>query len=191
MHKCKCKTKDIILYINSLHTFFTFILKAKARDYGKGHYISVVVFGQSQCTVSAGQSEHTVLVGRRHRRPTIMYSIWKIMCFLNIKACQHQIHKIMILKKSDIQPSMVTRTQNLCSIVFYHLPIQVHTQQQWTHTRCIVGSHLCCGAGEQLGVRCLAQGHPCRGIEGGRERCTFTPPIYNSYRPEIWTFFEI
>ncbi len=32
-----------------------------------------------------------------------MYSIWKIMCFMNIKACQHillhQIHKIMIFKK--------------------------------------------------------------------------------------------
>ncbi len=116
------------------------------------------MFGQSQCTVSAGQSEHTVLVGRRHRGPTIMYSIWKIMCFLNIKACQHQIHKIMILKKSDIQPSMVTRTQNLCSIVFYHLPIQVHTHSS-EHTPGVVGSHLCCGAGEQLGVRCLAQGH--------------------------------
>ncbi len=32
-----------------------------------------------------------------HRGPTIIYSVWKIMCFLNIKACQHillhQIHK--------------------------------------------------------------------------------------------------
>ncbi len=35
--------------------------------------------------------------------------------------------------------------------------------------------------GEQLGVRCLAQGHLSRGIEGG-ERCTFTPPTYNSCR---------
>ncbi len=26
---------------------------------------------------------------------------------------------------------------------------------------------------KQLGVRCLAQGHLSRGIEGGRERCTF------------------
>ncbi len=36
--------------------------------------------------------------------------------------------------------------------------------------------------GEQLGVRCLAQGHLSRGIEGGRERCTFTPLIFNSCR---------
>ncbi len=46
----------------------------------------LLVFSQSQCTVSAGQSEHTVLVGRRgfvekplreaeHRGTTIMYSI--------------------------------------------------------------------------------------------------------------------
>ncbi len=40
-------------------------LKAEARDYGKGRYISNVVFGQSQCTGSVGQSEQTVLVGRR------------------------------------------------------------------------------------------------------------------------------
>ncbi len=56
----------------------------------------LAVFGQSQCTGSAGQSEQTVLIGRRdfvekrlreagHRGPTIMYSIWKIMCFLTLK----------------------------------------------------------------------------------------------------------
>ncbi len=37
-----------------------------------------------------------------------MYGIWKIMCFLNIKACQHillyQIHKIMIFKKASYDP---------------------------------------------------------------------------------------
>ncbi len=38
----------------------------------------------------------------------IMYSIWKRMCFLNIKACQHillhQIHQIMIFKKASYDP---------------------------------------------------------------------------------------
>ncbi len=36
-------------------------------DNGKGHYIPtwLVVFGQSQCTVSDGQSKQTVLVRRR------------------------------------------------------------------------------------------------------------------------------
>ncbi len=43
-----------------------------------------------------------------HRGPTIMYSIEKIMCFMNIKACLHillhQIHKIMISKKASYDP---------------------------------------------------------------------------------------
>ncbi len=109
------KPKDII---NCLYIFW----KAKARKYKKGalHFrLVLVVFGQSQCTVSAGQSEQTVLVRRRdfvekclreagHRETTIMYSIWKIMCFLNIKSCQHillhQIHKITIFKKASYDP---------------------------------------------------------------------------------------
>ncbi len=67
--------------------------------------------------------------------------------------------------------------------------LSAHTQQ-WTHTHRehtpgAVGSHLCCGTGEQLWVQFLAQGsHLSRGIEGGRERCTFTPPTYNS----CWTW---
>ncbi len=53
-----------------------------------------------------------------------------------------------------------------------HLPIQGAHTQQWTHTHrehtpWAVGSHLCCSAGEHLGVRCLAQGHLSRGIESG------------------------
>ncbi len=39
------------------------------------------------------------------------------------------------------------------------------THPKWTHTRA-VGSHVT-APGEQLGVRCLAQGHLSRGIEGG------------------------
>ncbi len=50
-----------------------------------------------------------------------MYSIWKLMCFLNIKACQHillhQIHKIMIFKKASYDPfNWIKDTQcNECS----------------------------------------------------------------------------
>ncbi len=58
--------------LRTLLTVFTFILKAKACDYGKEHYISdlrleivLVVVGQSQSTVPVGQSEQTALVGRR------------------------------------------------------------------------------------------------------------------------------
>ncbi len=79
-----------------------------------------MVFGQSQCTVPVGQSEQTALVGRRdfveneaferggHRGPTIMYSICKIMCFLNIKDvnifCYTKYTKIMIFKKASYDP---------------------------------------------------------------------------------------
>ncbi len=43
-----------------------------------------------------------------HRGPTKIFSIWKRMCFLNIKSCQHillhQIHKIMIFKIASYDP---------------------------------------------------------------------------------------
>ncbi len=51
--------------LRTLLTVFIFTLKAEARDYGVTFPARLVVFGQSQCTVSAGQSEQTVLVGRR------------------------------------------------------------------------------------------------------------------------------
>ncbi len=71
---------------------------------------------------------------------------------------------------SDVWPSMVTHTRNSCS-AFY--PSKCTHTQQWTRTHCehtprAVGSHLCCGAREQLGVQCLVQGsHLSNVIEGG------------------------
>ncbi len=58
---------ELMVKLRTLLTVFTLVLKAEARDYGKGRYISnaLVVFSQSQCTVSVSQSEQTVLVGRR------------------------------------------------------------------------------------------------------------------------------
>ncbi len=74
-------------------------------------------------------------------------------------------------------------------------PSKVHTHSsEHTHT---VNTHpeqwaaiYAAAPGEQLGVRCLAQGHLSRGIEGGRERCTFTPPptIPAGPRLELATF---
>ncbi len=70
-------------------------------------------------------------------------------------------------------------------------PILGISALQLTHPKCThtVNTHLeqwaaihAAAPGEQLGVWCLAQGHLSRGIEGGRERCTFTPPTYNSCR---------
>ncbi len=86
------KTKDIIncLYMN-------FESWSSRLWYGALHFrLVLVVFGQSQCSGSVGQSEQTVLVGKeelcgkrsvweRRGIPTIMYSIWNIICFLTLK----------------------------------------------------------------------------------------------------------
>ncbi len=51
-----------------------------------------------------------------------MYSILKIMCFLNIKACQHillhQIHKIMLFKKASYDPFKVKVNQTTYELNF-------------------------------------------------------------------------
>ncbi len=59
--------------------------------------------------------------------------------------------------------------------------ISAHTQQ-WTHTH-TVNTHpeqwaaiYAAAPGEQLGVRCLAQGHLSRGIEGGESAVHSLPP---------------
>ena len=73
---------------------------------------------------------------------------------------------------------MVTHTQNLCSAFN---PSKVHTHSsEHTHT---VNTHpeqwaaiYAAAPGEQLGVRCLAQGHLSRGIEGGESPVHSLPP---------------
>ncbi len=63
-------------------------------------------------------------------------------------------------------------------ILFLHLIIS-HTHRE--HTPGAVGSHFCCGAFESGCWGFGAQGsHLSHDIEGGRERCTFTPPTDNS-----------
>ncbi len=54
-----------------------------------------------------------------------------------------------------------------------HTAVNTHTP--WTLPGA-VGSHLCCGAREQLGVQCLAQGHLSRGIEGVESAVHSLPP---------------
>ncbi len=49
------------------------------------------------------------------------------------------------------------------------------------HTPGAVGSHVT-APGEQLGVRCLAQGHLSRGIEGGESAGYSLPPTNNPWR---------
>ncbi len=52
-----------------------------------------------------------------------------------------------------------------------------------THTRSSGQPFMLQRPGSSWEVRCLSQGsHLSHGIEGGRERCTFTPPTDNSCR---------
>ncbi len=105
--------------LRTLLTVFTFILKAEA-DYRKGvtfpmRGVQPITMNcaswpiRADCLSEGGTLKKTVRLREEgHRGPIIMYSIWKIMCFLNIKACQHillhQIHKIMIFKKESYDP---------------------------------------------------------------------------------------
>ncbi len=110
---------ELMVKPRTLLTVFTLVLKAEARDYGKGSYISNAACGVRPITMlwvswpiradcAWWKEGFCSLREAGHRGPTIMYSIWKIHFFLNIKACQnillHQIHNIMIFKKSIIWP---------------------------------------------------------------------------------------
>ncbi len=70
---------------------------------------------------------------------------------------------------------MVTRTQNLCSAFnpskeHTHTEVNTHTHmEQWAAIYAVA-------PGEQLGVRCLAQGHHSHGIEGGKSTVHSLPP---------------
>ncbi len=73
-----------------------------------------------------------------------------------------------------------------------HLPIQVHTHTAVKHTH-TVSTHpeqwaaiYAATPGEQLGDRCLAQGHR-HGIEGGESIVHSTPPTDNPSRNETQT----
>ncbi len=95
-------------------------------------------------------------------------------------------------KWRDIRPSMVTHTRNLCSAIN---PSKVHTHSsEHTHTVNTQPEQWAAiyavAPGEQLGVRCLAQGHLSRGIEGGESAVHSLPPptIPASPRLELTTF---
>ncbi len=106
---CSSFGLELMVKLRMLLTVFTFSLKAEAHGYEKVFTfpMRLVVFGQSQCTLPVGQSEQTVLVGSRDFVENEAFER-KIMCFLNIKVCQHillhQIHKIMIFKKASYDP---------------------------------------------------------------------------------------
>ncbi len=58
---------ELMVKLRTLLTVIILILKAEAHDYGTGVLIltRLGVLDQLQCTVPVGQSEQTVLVGRR------------------------------------------------------------------------------------------------------------------------------
>ncbi len=87
---------------------------------------------------------------------------------------------------------MVTHTLNLCS-AFNPSKVRTHSSEQ-THT---VNTHpeqwaaiYVAAPGEHLGVRCLAQGHLSRGIEGGESagHSLPLPTIPAGPRLELATF---
>ncbi len=72
----------------------------------------------------------------------------------------------------------------ICALQLTHP--SAHTQQ-WTHTHRehtprAVGSHLCCGARGAVGGWVPCSRAPQSWYWRWRERWTFTPPTYNSYR---------
>ncbi len=81
-------------------------------------------------------------------------------------------------KWRDIRPSMVTHTRNLCSAFnpsIVHTHSSEHTHTVNTHPEQWVAIYAA-APGEQLGVRCLAQGHLSHGIEGGESAVHSLPP---------------
>ncbi len=82
------------------------------------------------------------------------------------------------IKWRDTRPSMVTHTRNSCSAFN---PSKVHTHSS-EHTHGAVGSELCCGARGAVGGSMPCSRAPQSWYWGWRERCTFTPPTYNSCR---------
>ncbi len=66
----------------------------------------------------------------------------------------------------------VTYGDPYLELVLYILPIQVHTHNS-EHTPAAIYT---AAPGEQLRVRCLAQGHLSRSIEGGESAVHSLPP---------------
>ncbi len=90
---------ELMVKLRTLLTVFTFIVKAEARDYGKGRYISDAACGVRPITMHCASwpikadcawrkeglcRKLSVWERRGIEETKIMYSIWKIMCFLKI-----------------------------------------------------------------------------------------------------------
>ncbi len=78
---------------------------------------------------------------------------------------------------------MVTHTRNLCSTFN---PSKVHTHTVNTHPEQCAAIYAA-APGEQLGVRCIAQRHLSRGIEGEESAVHSLPPPTIPAGPETRT----
>ncbi len=93
------------------------------------------------------------------------------------------------VKWSDIRPSMVTHTRNLCSAfdpskVHTHSSEHTHTHTLWTHTRSSGQPFMLRRPGSSWGFGALLKG---TSVVVLKVESTFTPPTYNSCRPETRT----
>ncbi len=139
----------------------------------------------------------------RDDRMILSYFHWIIRCSLNhLKSCQRTwssgfTHTLVLWnsmyifqffnyeckekgKGSGVWPSMVTHTQNVCSAFnpskCTHTVVNIHPEQ-WAANAAVPG--------EQLGVRCLAQGsHLSHGIEGG-ESAGYSLPPHRQSLPDL------
>ncbi len=69
----------------------------------------------------------------------------------------------------------------ICALHLTHPSARTHTHRE--HIPGAVGNHIAAAHGEQLGVRCLAQGsHLSRGIEGGESASIHSP--HQQFLPE-------
>ncbi len=87
---------------------------------------------------------------------------------------------------------MVTHTRNLCSAFnpskCTHTAVNTHTHTHTVNTHSEQWADIYVAAhGDQLGVRCLAQGHLSCGIEGGERTLRSIPPPTIPPGPETRT----
>ncbi len=128
-------------------------------------------------TYSLQLYHHTANVWHLNERIKKHLATWKNTLREQEEVAQISTH----ISESDIQP--------YSEFVLYILPIQsahththqwthTHTHTPWTHTRSSEQPFMPCTApGEQLGVRCLAQGHLVVVLKVERALYIYSPPL--------------
>ncbi len=123
-----------------------------------------------------------------HFRLSSLLSFSEVAMLVFIQWLSHWIVEPIVLAYKN------KRKVTILGICALHLTIQdahthaVNTQTQWTHTRSSGQPFMLRHPGEQLGVWCLARGHPRLGMDGG-ERALYihSSPPATILLPETWT----